>query len=35
MDLSKASDTTNHDLLLEKPHANGFFKNAPNLMFSY
>ena len=35
MDLSKAFDTINHDLLLAKPHAYGFSKNALNLMCSY
>ena len=35
MDLSKAFDTTNHDLLLAKLRAYGFSNNALNLMCSY
>ena len=35
MDLSNTFDTINHDLLLAKPHAYGFSKNALNLMCSY
>ena len=35
MDLSKASDTINHDLLLAKLRAYAFSKNALNLMCSY
>ena len=34
MDLSKAFDAINHDLLSEKLHAFGFSKNALNLMCS-
>ena len=35
MDLSKAFDTINHDLLLAKLHAYGFSTNALNLMCGY
>ena len=35
MDLSKAFDTINHDLLLAKPLAYCFSRNALNLMCSY
>ena len=35
MDLPKASDTINHDLLMAKLHAYGFSINALNLMSSY
>ena len=35
MDLPKAFDTINHDLLLAKLHAYGFSINALNLMCSY
>ena len=35
MDLSKASDTINHDLLLAKLHAHGAGTNALNLMTIY
>ena len=35
MDLSKAFDTTNYNLLLAKLLIRGFCMNAPNLMCSY
>ena len=35
MDLSKAFDTINHDLMLAKLKAYGFSTNALNLMYSY
>ena len=35
MDLSKAFDTINHELLIAKLHAYGFDKNALKLIFSY
>ena len=35
MDLSKAFDTINHDLMLAKLKAYGFSTNALNLMHSY
>ena len=35
MDLSKAFDTINHDLLMAKLKAYGFSKEAPKLMKSY
>ena len=35
MDLSKAFDTINHDLLIEKIQAYGFDKCSPKLLFSY
>ena len=35
MDLSKAFDTINHELLIAKLHAYGFHKNALKLIFSY
>ena len=35
MDLSRAFDTINRDLLLAKLHAYGFLRNALNLMRSY
>ena len=35
MDLSKAFDTLNHDLLIAKLHAYGFDKNALKLIKSY
>ena len=35
MDLSKAFDTINYDLLNSKFHAYGFGKNALDLVYSY
>ena len=35
MDLSKAFDTINHDLLIAKYHAHGFDKTSVKLLFSY
>ena len=35
MELSKAFDTLNHELLIAKPHANGFTKKALDLIYSY
>ena len=35
MDLSKAFDTINYELLIAKLHAYGFFKNALKLILSY
>ena len=35
MDLSKAFDTLNHDLLIAKLHVYGFSKNALNLIYNY
>ena len=35
MDLSKALDTINYDLLIAKLHAYGFGKNALDLVYSY
>ena len=35
MDLSKAFDTINHELLIGKLHACGFSKDALKLIFSY
>ena len=35
MDLSKAFDTINHELLLAKLHAYGFHKDALKIIFSY
>ena len=35
MDLSKAFDTLNHDLLIAKLHANGFTRDALLLIKSY
>ena len=35
MDLFKASDTINHDLLVEKLHAYGFSNDSFKLLYSY
>ena len=35
MDLSKAFDTINHDLLVAKLHANGFSNDSLNLLYNY
>ena len=35
MDLSKAFDTINHDLLIAKHHTNGFNKSCLKFVFSY
>ena len=35
MDLSKAFDTLNHELLIAKPHACGFGKESLMLLLSY
>ena len=35
MDLSKAFDTLNHDLLIAKLHAYGFSEESPQLLKSY
>ena len=35
MDLSKAFYTLNHELLIAKPHANGFGKESLMLLLSY
>ena len=35
MDLSKAFDTLNHELLIAKLHAYGFTKKALDLIYSY
>ena len=35
MDLSKAFDTINHELLIAKLHAHGLDKNAVTIMISY